>query len=675
MPALKIAAFSFSALTLVTLCAGETLAQAKPTPAAPAPQGDARQLTREQRTQAYEKFLVARRYVLQNDTVNAVETFKQVIALDPAAAAPHIELGNLYLDARNLVEAEAEARKAVAVEADNAGGHWLLGRVLFAQAAGASINKEKARESVAEFEKVSKLDKLNFDVYRLLGRLYRSLGDTDNAILAYNKLMGNNVAGPEEFEAVTEMYFQKRRYRDAANSARQAFILSGENPQWGYRLSQALLNSGQTAEAADVLKTLLDENPGNVRLILSYAQALMRGGKYEEATTQVKRILAERPDEPEALGILAQIQRRSGKRDDAVKTLQQSLKGQDVTESLGQQFALAETLVELGRIEDGVAAYETALKSVSNPDQSVSESERERAEIILTRIAIAYKAGGQEAKELATYDRMRKTLGENSTVADQLTIEALRSEGKLSEAITASREARKRFPKEKQFVYLEAQSLAKTGKTDQAMELLRQIPNEPGTKDDGEMAQIAAIVLMEGNRLEDAEKQARSAVQADDKNAAYLVTLSSVLDKRKAFKESESLLRTVLSLDPDNPTALNNLGYFLSERNERLDEALALVQRAVNIDPTNSSFLDSLGWVYYRQNRLPQAKQYIEQALGYDKRNATLHDHLGDVLDKLGDTEGAKKHWQTARGLATDPEDIARIEAKLRKGTTATTQK
>ncbi len=675
MPAFKIAAFSFSALALVTLTAGETFAQNKPTPAASAQKTDARQLTREQRQEAYEKFLVARRFVLQNDTVSAIEAFKQVIALDPTAAAPHIELGNLYLDGRNLREAENEARKATTVDSENPGGHWLLGRVLFAQAVGASLDKEKARESISEFEKVTQLDKLNFDVYRLLGRLYRGLGDTENSISAYTKLMGNNLAGQEEYAAVTEMYFQKRRYRDAANSARQMFLLSGENPQWGYRLSQALLNSGQTAEATDVLKLLLDENPGNVRLILSYSEALMRGGKYDEAATQVKRILAERPDEPEALGILAQIQRRSGKREDAVKTLQQSLKGQDVTESLGQQFSLAETLVELGRIDEGVAAYESALKSVSNPDQTVNESEREKAEIILTRIAFAYKAGGQEARELATYDRMRKTLGANSTVADQLTIDALRSEGKLNEAITAARDARKRFPKEKQFTYLEAQALAKQGKVDQAMELLRQIPNEPGARDDGEMAQIAAIVLMEGNRLEDAEKQARKAVQSDDKNAAYLVTLSSVLDKRKAYKESESLLRSVLSLDPDNPTALNNLGYFLAERNERLDEALSLIQRAVNIDPTNSSFLDSLGWVYFRQNRLAQAKQYIEQAIGYDKRNATLHDHLGDVLDKLGDVEGAKKHWQIARGLSTDPEDIARIEAKLRKGATATTQK
>ncbi len=629
-------------------------------------------VSREQRLRAYEKFLQARCYVAQADPLNAMTAFKEVLELDPQSAAVHVELGNLYLEARNLREAEYHAQQAVALDPENAMAHWLLGRLLYSQALGPTFDRAKAREAIAAFENVARLDSLNLDVYRLLGRLYRDLNDVDNALSAYAKLIGANQGGPEEFDAATELYFRKRRYRDAASMARQAYALSGENPQWGYKLSQALLYSGQTAEAIEVLRELLEENGNNLRLTLSYAEALMRGGRYAEAEQQVQRVLSVRPNYPEALSILAQVQRRSGRREEAVKTLRQALDGQDVTETLPQQYALAETLVELGRIEEAVAAYEAALRSVSNPDNSVSESQRERAELLLMRIAAAYKAAGKQDQELATYARMRRLLGADSTLADLLEIESLRSEGRYEEALKAARVARQRFPQERQFVYLEAQVLSRLGQLDQALTELRKVAAE--ADDAGEVAQMRAIVLSDANRFEDAEQSARQAVRHDEKNIAYLVTLSSILERRKQYAESEQLLRTVLALDPDNPTALNNLGYFLAERNERLDEALTLVQRAVNIEPTNSSFLDSLGWVYFKQNRLDLAKYYIEQALGYDRRNATLNDHLGDVLERMGDLEGARRQWKLARSLATDPEEINRIEAKLQRGQTAETQ-
>src|SRR4029453_4007233 len=104
--------------------------------------------------------------------------------------------------------------------------------------------------------------------------------------------------------------------------------------------------------------------------------------------------------------------------------------------------------------------------------------------------------------------------------------------------------------------------------------------------------------------------------------------LSSIQDKAGQYKDSETTLRRVLSLDPDNATALNNLGYFLTERNERLEEALEYIKRAVNIDPTNGSFLDSLGWAYFKLGKLDQAQKYLEDSIVYDRRSATVYEHL-----------------------------------------------
>jgi tetratricopeptide (TPR) repeat protein len=664
----KFSSFSLPALAWFAIAAPAVSAHPAPQndppkPQTPASASDARPASREQRQKAYERFLQAQNLMLQNDFLNAAEALKEVIKLDPNVAAPHVELGALYLNNRNIREAEKEARLAIQLEPNVASGHLLLGRILAIQA----NDKTKAKAAIAEFETVVKLDKSYPDVYRSLGRLYLLTNDVDRALESYTKLMGNNLAGPEEYAIVTNIYLQKRQYQKAANAARQAFLLSGENPQLGLQLTDALLRSGHTSDALEVFKQLVADSPNDPRLILSYAEALLRGGKYAEAAKEVQKIINVEPNDPVALGLLAQVQRRSGKREDAVKTLQTALKGQDVTDSFRPQIELAEILTEMGRTEEGVSAYDTALKGLLNPDQSFNDADRDRVGAILQRMADAYKSGGQPAKALAVYDRMRKTLGATDPLPDLLAVDALRNEGKYDEAVKAARDARKRFPDERRFVYVEAELLAKLGQPDKAIDELQKLRKASGAdRDDAEISAAAITVFLESNRLEDAEREVRRALQQDEKNIGYLLTLSSIQDRRKQYKESEATLRTILSLDPDNPTAMNNLGYFLTERNERLDEALSLIQRAVNIDPTNSSFLDSLGWVYFKQNQLQLAKQYIEQALGYDKRNATLHDHLGDILHKMGNLDAARKQWQTARGLSNDPEIVARIDAKIK---------
>src|SRR5215470_19013201 len=117
--------------------------------------------------------------------------------------------------------------------------------------------------------------------------------------------------------------------------------------------------------------------------------------------------------------------------------------------------------------------------------------------------------------------------------------------------------------------------------------------------------------------VKEAEDTARKAIAIDPGDLAPLVTLASVQDRLRKYKESETTLRHALEIDPDNATVLNNLGYFLADRNERLPEAEALIRRAVNIEPTNGSFLDSLGWLLFGQSKLPEAQKFLEQAVIY----------------------------------------------------------
>jgi Tfp pilus assembly protein PilF len=121
----------------------------------------------------------------------------------------------------------------------------------------------------------------------------------------------------------------------------------------------------------------------------------------------------------------------------------------------------------------------------------------------------------------------------------------------------------------------------------------------------------------------------------------------------------------VLAAEPDNAVALNNLGYFLVERGERLEEALGMIQRAVRADPSNASFLDSLGWAYFKTGKLAEAERYLTEAARRNPASSAIQEHLGDLFERLGQTEKARAAWQKALTLTNSPADTDRIKAKL----------
>lgn len=91
-------------------------------------------------------------------------------------------------------------------------------------------------------------------------------------------------------------------------------------------------------------------------------------------------------------------------------------------------------------------------------------------------------------------------------------------------------------------------------------------------------------------------------------------------------------LRKAVLLDPENPTALNSLGYLLAEQNKELDNALRYCRKAVSHEPGNSLYLDSLGWAYFRNGDLDDAFSILKKAIELDEENPEIRDHLRTVM-------------------------------------------
>ena len=138
----------------------------------------------------------------------------------------------------------------------------------------------------------------------------------------------------------------------------------------------------------------------------------------------------------------------------------------------------------------------------------------------------------------------------------------------------------------------------------------------------------------------------------------------------KNDKEAFKAYRTALDHNPENVEVLNNYAYYLSQRDEELDKALAMAQLAITLEENNYNYIDTYAWVLHRMGRNVEAKKYMRQALSLcSQRDANLLMHYGDILWALGEEFMADTYWQKSVAEGYDAEEMAEhiLEIKSNK--------
>ena len=92
---------------------------------------------------------------------------------------------------------------------------------------------------------------------------------------------------------------------------------------------------------------------------------------------------------------------------------------------------------------------------------------------------------------------------------------------------------------------------------------------------------------------------------------------------------------------------------------------MTLIQRALTIEPDNPSYLDSLGWAYFQQGKLDLADPPLTAAAEKLPKNSVIQDHLGDLRLKQDRHADAIAAWQRALAGDGDSIDRAKIQKKI----------
>ncbi|MFW2829753.1 hypothetical protein [Sphingomonas sp. ID0503] len=136
------------------------------------------------------------------------------------------------------------------------------------------------------------------------------------------------------------------------------------------------------------------------------------------------------------------------------------------------------------------------------------------------------------------------------------------------------------------------------------------------------------------------------------------------LEQAGDWKAAEADLAQAVRLAPEQPVALNYLGYAKLDRKEDVANALRMVEKASALAPDSAAITDSLGWGYYLTGNLPGAIVKLEAAAKAEPADPDINDHLGDAYWAAGRRLEARYAWRAA-AIYAEGERRDRIRAKI----------
>lgn len=151
-----------------------------------------------------------------------------------------------------------------------------------------------------------------------------------------------------------------------------------------------------------------------------------------------------------------------------------------------------------------------------------------------------------------------------------------------------------------------------------------------------------ARILMDLDRYPDAIDVLNQGLAEHPATESLLYSRSIAHERDGQTDQALTDLRDILAQDENSATALNALGYMMTNNNGDLQEAYDLIERALALSPDDPAIIDSMGWVLYRMGRHEEALEYLQRA-HESLLDEEVISHLAEVLAELGRTDEARQ--------------------------------
>lgn len=403
-----------------------------------------------------------------------------------------------------------------------------------------------------------------------------------------------------------------------------------------FMIVAAILGREQDQQTAiKLMERLVASHQDNPDARFAYSNLALATGNMGLALDAIDKALQLKPGWSPALARRADIMQAQGKGAEALNYLQKALA--ETPQDLSLRLAYARLLVDEQQPEKARQQFEAA-----------AEQAEDNAEVLFALGLLSLQINFRDDAEryLTQVSELGKYVSETSYYLGQIA-ESRNQYDMAIERYEAVDEGE---------AYLDAQLrivgiLARQDEVPAARAHLHTIQVQ------GQQQQ-KLLLLSEADLLREEEKYSEAmglydtALSALPNDTSLLYGRAMLAAEMGKLDLLERDLRSILQREPDNAQVLNALGYTLTDRTDRHQEALGYIERALELSPREPAILDSMGWVHYRLGNPREAVQYLQSASELSG-DAEIAAHLGEVLWAIGQEQRARAIWKKA--LETDP--------------------
>ena len=511
---------------------------------------------------------------------------------------------------------------------------------------GRMLEEQGARSAALdEYYKALSLDPQAIDIACRISEVAAQMGDPGRSLEFADRALGIDAAHPRALWLRGTALLNMGRALDALAPLLSAAQADTERVEYFRTLARA----AEKLDRFDMVMRCyekviwLDDTDGEAWFQLAAAQA--RLGRFGAADTSLITAVHLNPLRPGLFFLRGWVAENLGRLDEARSEFQQHLQIHPTDQATRRRlvYVLARTR------QFSAAAVQARLLADSRPEDV--EARHMQAEL--------HFEAGETANGLRVLDRLRREHPDDPDIIS-MRVGLLARHGRSKVAVQEAEQWLKKNPGELRSRLLAARARELHGDLDLATAHLEQAISQ--APDSLAPRVMLARVHEAGRKLSEAEKVWAESVSRFPRHNGLAFDLAMCREKLGDLAGAEQAIRDVLAREPDNPTALNFLGYLFADHNRNLDEAVDLIRRALHFDPDNGSFHDSLGWAYYRLGRLIDARDSLEKAIRLSPGDAVIHEHLGDVYKDLQLKDLARDQYRLS--LASDQRND-RVKAKL----------
>ena len=646
----------------------------------------------------------------KNDVVKARDATQQVLKRAPEHVPSLVLAGAVELQAGQAATAEGYLRKAVALAPEHAGARRMLVRTYLG-----AHQPAKALESIQPL--LAAGTRSDPQLLLLAGETYLANGELKQASVYYAAATdskpqeslartrlgqialakGDADAGIRELEAALALDdapmqadmalivgHAKRNDLNRALQAANAFAKKyPTNP-----LSQQLLGSVHAARkdlvAARVAFTKAVElSPTYLPAVINLARLDIAEKKPADARKRLDALVAKDPKNEQALLALTDIMGRTGAAPaEIVATLQRAITANP--QSVPARLALISFYLRAKDSAAGLSTAQDAAAALRNDPRILgalaqaqeAAGETNQAIDTLNRWATLEPGSAAPLVRLAamsakrqdypkTVDLLRKAqklAPDDLGIARDLVVGYLIG-GKPDEAIKEAKRLQSTRPQIAAGFALEGDVHTATQSWAQAERAYRDaLKVEPASE--GLSLKLHATLSRSGKAAE-ADALAKKWLAEHPKDATFRIYLAERALGEKNLRSAVALYQAVITLQPDNVVALNNLAWSAGQLGD--PKAISYAERAVRLAPENAAALDTLGTLLVSKGDASKGVEYLKKATDLAPKRHDIRLNYAKGLVKAGRTEDARKELTALQAVTDEFPGKAEIPTLLKQ--------